>query len=65
MKWAVLLALVAALAAASVFHFVRGWDPTPASLVGAAIGIFVYYLLRAVRILGPMYRRRAKKEAKR
>ena len=65
MRWAVLAALVAALAAAALFHFVRGWHPTPAALVGAAVALFVYYLLRAVRILGPMYRRRGKDEAQR
>lgn len=53
----VILALVAALAALAVFLYARGWDLTPAALVGAAIGLLTYYLVGTVRRLARLYRK--------
>lgn len=56
-KLDVILALVAALIAATVFLYVRGWGWTPATLVGAAIGVLTYTLVGTVRRLGRIYRK--------
>lgn len=56
-KLDVALALITALVSLALFLFARGWGLTPATLVGAAIGLLTYYLLGTIHRLGRMYRK--------
>lgn len=57
-KLDVILALLAALLALGIFLYARHWGLTPATLVGAAIGVLTYSLVGTVRRLHRMYRKK-------